>query len=235
MSFHYSPKVVTNGLVLYLDAGNPTSYVSGSTNWKDLSRSMISGSLINGPTFSSANNGSIVFDGVDDYVNCGTQPFLNPTGGITLGCWVYFSNNNRREIFVGKGDGSGASSTQYWIEKTSGNNFLLLLSVVIGSTPTDSRLTLNDFIIQNNQWYYVCLTYDKQTYKGYVNGIQNSQTISMNFDIHTTSRNLGIGRLGDLNYLNLLGRISNTQIYNRALSASEVLQNYNATKTRFGL
>ena len=68
MAFSYSPKIITDGLVLYLDAANPYSYVSGSTVWNDISRTMTSGSLINGPTFSSANNGSIVFDGVNDYV-----------------------------------------------------------------------------------------------------------------------------------------------------------------------
>jgi hypothetical protein len=66
MAFSYSPKIVTDGLVLYLDAGNPYSYVSGSTNWNDLSRSMLSGSLVNGPTYNTGSLGSIVFDGVDD-------------------------------------------------------------------------------------------------------------------------------------------------------------------------
>ena len=233
--FYGTPPIVTNGLVLNLDCGNRLSYPTSGTTWTDLSGNNNNGTLTNGPTFNPNNLGSIVFDGADDYVNCGTQPSLNLTGGITLGCWVYFNNINRREIFVGKGDGIGAPSTQYWIEKTSNNNFLLLLSVVVGSIPTDSRLILNDFIIQNNQWYYVCLTYNKQIYRGYVNGVQNSQTISMNFDMHTTSRNLGVGRLGDLPALSLLGRISVAQIYNRALSQAEILQNYNAYKTRFGL
>jgi hypothetical protein len=233
--FYGTPPIVTNGLVLNLDCGNRLSYPTSGTTWTDLSGNNNNGTLTNGPTFNPNNLGSIVFDGADDYVNCGTQPSLNLTGGITLGCWVYFNNINRREIFVGKGDGIGAPSTQYWIEKTSNNNFLLLLSVVVGSIPTDSRLILNDFIIQNNQWYYVCLTYNKQIYRGYVNGVQNSQTISMNFDMHTTSRNLGVGRLGDLPALSLLGGISVAQIYNRALSQAEILQNYNAYKTRFGL
>jgi hypothetical protein len=57
----------------------------------------------------------------------------------------------------------------------------------------------------------------------------------MNFDMHTTSRNLGVGRLGDLPALSLLGGISVAQIYNRALSQAEILQNYNAYKSRFGL
>ena len=69
MAFSYSPKIVTDGLVLYLDAGNPYSYVSGSTNWNDLSRSMLSGSLVNGPTYNTGSLGSIVFDGVNDRVD----------------------------------------------------------------------------------------------------------------------------------------------------------------------
>ena len=69
MAFNYSPKIVTNGLVLCLDAGNVKSYVSGSTTWTDLSPTQKNGILTNGPTFNSSNGGSIVFDGVDDYIN----------------------------------------------------------------------------------------------------------------------------------------------------------------------
>jgi hypothetical protein len=232
--FYGTPPIVTNGLVLNLDCGNRLSYPTSGTTWTDLSGFENNGTLTNGPTYNPNNLGSIVFDGADDYVNIVDNNSINLIDGITLSCWVYFNNINRREIFIGKGDGVGASSTQYWIEKTTDNKFLLLIDVVT-PTPTDSRLVLNDFIIQNNQWYYVCLTYNKQIYRGYVNGVQNSQTISMNFDMHTTSRNLGVGRLGDLPALSLLGRISVAQIYNRALSQAEILQNYNAYKSRFGL
>jgi hypothetical protein len=232
--FYGTPPIITDGLVLNLDCGNRLSYPTSGTTWTDLSGRNNNGTLTNGPTFNPNNLGSIVFDGTDDYVNIVDNNSINLIDGITLSCWVYFNNINRREIFIGKGDGVGASSTQYWIEKTTDNKFLLLIDVVT-PTPTDSRLVLNDFIIQNNQWYYVCLTYNKQIYRGYVNGVQNSQTISMNFDMHTTSRNLGVGRLGDLPALSLLGRISVAQIYNRALSQAEILQNYNAYKTRFGL
>jgi hypothetical protein len=232
--FYGTPPIITDGLVLNLDCGNRLSYPTSGTTWTDLSGRNNNGTLTNGPTFNPNNLGSIVFDGTDDYVNIVDNNSINLIDGITLSCWVYFNNINRREIFIGKGDGVGASSTQYWIEKTTDNKFLLLIDVVT-PTPTDSRLVLNDFIIQNNQWYYVCLTYNKQIYRGYVNGVQNSQTISMNFDMHTTSRNLGVGRLGDLPALSLLGGISVAQIYNRALSQAEILQNYNAYKSRFGL
>ena len=73
MSFSFSPKIVTDGLVLYLDAANTRSYVSGSTVWTDLSRVGNNGLLINGPTFNSLNNGSIVFNGTNQYVDCGVS------------------------------------------------------------------------------------------------------------------------------------------------------------------
>ena len=69
MAFNFSPKIVTDGLVLCLDAANSKSIVSGSTTWNDLSRGGNNGNLVNGPTFNSGNGGSILFDGVDDYVS----------------------------------------------------------------------------------------------------------------------------------------------------------------------
>jgi hypothetical protein len=66
MAFNYSPKIVTDGLVLYLDAANSKSYVSGSTTWSDLSRGGNNGTLTNGPTYSSAKGGIIILDGSND-------------------------------------------------------------------------------------------------------------------------------------------------------------------------
>ena len=73
------PGLVTNGLVLYLDAANPSSYISGSLNWNDLSRSSLSGSLVNGPTFNTGSGGSIVFDGINDTVSIPYTTTLDPT------------------------------------------------------------------------------------------------------------------------------------------------------------
>ena len=69
MSINYNPRIVTDGLVLLLDAGNTKSYPGTGTTWTDISRNGNNGTLTNGPTFDSANGGSLVFDGVDDYVN----------------------------------------------------------------------------------------------------------------------------------------------------------------------
>ena len=81
-----SRSIITNGLVLYLDAANTKSYVSGSTTWNDLSRNNNTGTLINGSTFNSLNGGSIVFDGIDDRVS-GTT--INTGQNFTVNCWIF--------------------------------------------------------------------------------------------------------------------------------------------------
>ena len=91
MAFSYSPKIVTDGLVLYLDATNPYSYVSGSLNWNDLSRSQLSGSLINGPTYNTS--GYVSLDGINDYIDIGNRTTLQMgTGDFTMGLWVKMNN-----------------------------------------------------------------------------------------------------------------------------------------------
>jgi hypothetical protein len=90
MAGNVAPNTVTNGLVLYLDAGNTNSYPGTGTSWRDISGNSNNGTLTNGPTFNSANLGSIVLDGTDDYVNCGNNSSINITGtGLTLSAWVY--------------------------------------------------------------------------------------------------------------------------------------------------
>ena len=90
--YYGTPPIVTNGLVLALDAGNTLSYVSGSTTWRDLSGNNNSGSLVNGPTFSTDGGGSIVFDGVDDYVNLQNNSTTNITNNFTF--TAVFSSND---------------------------------------------------------------------------------------------------------------------------------------------
>ena len=78
MAFIHSPKIVTSGLVLCLDAANKLSYPSTGTSWYDLTSTGYVGTLTNGPTFNGSNGGTIVFDGVDDYVSVSSAQSLNP-------------------------------------------------------------------------------------------------------------------------------------------------------------
>ncbi len=92
------PSIVTNGLILNLDAANPKSYVSGSTTWNDVSRSGLSGTLVNGPTFNTGSGGSIVFDGTDDYVNCGNSTLFN-LNQHSICFWFYPKQTAIKEIY----------------------------------------------------------------------------------------------------------------------------------------
>ena len=91
---YYSPRIVTSGLVLALDAAERLSYPRTGTTWRDLSGNNNNGTLTNGPTFNAGNQGSIVFDGVDDYVGIPHTSILAPTSQISYGAWAFLSNWN---------------------------------------------------------------------------------------------------------------------------------------------
>ena len=105
MAISYNPRIVTDGLVLALDAGNPKSYPGSGTTWTDLSGNGNNGTLTNGPTYSSANGGSIVFDGVDDYAEITDSSNNFDLGGIdaTLEFWIYIPSTSGADVIIGKG------------------------------------------------------------------------------------------------------------------------------------
>jgi hypothetical protein len=243
MAFVHSPKVVTDGLVLALDAGNVKSYASGSSTWYDKSGFGNNGTLINGPTFNTGSLGSIVFDGSNDYVDCGNRTTVQLTAAITVGCWLKASSVSSATTAAAKSNGS----TRGWTVQLRGatNEWRFWINFGINVLGNGS----------NNGWYYA--SYPKnwddgkwhqftgiwdgssKTVKLYIDGNQgtfnaggNPSGESSNFSDYIGS--VVIGRETDaINYYN--GNASIFQIYNRALSPQEVLQNYNATKGRFGL
>jgi hypothetical protein len=241
MAFQRGPNIITNGLVLALDAANTKSYPGSGTTWRDLSGNGNSGSLVNGPTFNSANGGSIVFDGVDDYVNCGSGSLINITGSeLTLNAWVYRtalnSNGGNYRRIIEKA--ATYPALQYSLVTTptgfpSGEGKLLLDMYLNNSLPTYATGSTQ---LQLNTWYYVTATYDGSFRRLYVNGILDGQ-LATTGSITSTTSNLVIGDYlpGPGTTYAWIGRISNTSVHNRSLSASEVAQNYNATKARFNL
>jgi hypothetical protein len=220
MAFSYSPKIVTEGLVLYLDAANPYSYVSGSTSWNDISRGGNNGTLVNGPTFSSANNGSIVFDGTDDYV---IHSSLDLGTVCSWGVWVnYVRVANSNEAFVILGANLPNRYNLYYDFPTK--NFYVGTGDVFRTLQYDAGLNANT-------WYNIIHTRNENTVTVYINGVSigiMTGTSSLPSLFRT------IGSEGTSAYFSNI-RVSGVCYYNRTLSAQEVLQNYNATKTRFGL
>lgn len=236
MAFHYSPNIITDGLVLYLDAANTKSYISGSTTWNDISRGGNNGTLVNGPTFNSANNGSIVFDGTNDYVSTNIVS-LKSLVSRPCSLSVWFKTNissSIRQVLIADWNSSGSFETTRLeisgFNITSGKIGGSLVNIYGGSDGTIQSTTT----IQTNVWYNVVIQCPTiSTTELYLNGILENSVSSTEGIIGVGI--LTIGRAGSFPALYLSGNISNTSIYNRALSSSEILQNYNTTKSRFGL
>ena len=236
MAFQFSPKIVSDGLVLYLDAANSKSYSGTGLTWSDLSRSRVDGALVNsgsGLTFNSSNGGSLTFDGSNDYINMGNTS-LGITAGstqITLEAWIYPTAFISYRGLISRIASSGAfGGWMIYTDGDSGNRlgFAVNVSGIWSVLPNIGSLS-------TNRWYHLTGTYDGSSMKIYVNGLQsNSVSKPGTIQYASSLNNLVIGwNTSGASYFP--GNISITKIYNRALSESEVLQNYNATKSRFGL
>jgi hypothetical protein len=225
---YYGPRIVSNGLVLCLDAANKNSYPGSGTIWTDLSGNGNNGTLTNGPTYSSANMGSIVFDGTNDYVNMGISTYCNLIN-ISVSVWIKVTSTSL--YFLSR-----------YFNTTSFNGFFMYYDVASTKFGVDgressaaylSRPTINTYPLNN--WYNVTWTKSANIWSIYING---SLDVSSAVGNGTTSFSNNImwigGYLGTSDQYYSGGNISNVQIYNRALTATEILQNYNATKSRFG-
>jgi len=224
MGVNYSPKIVTNGLVLALDAANVKSYPGSGTTWSDLSGNGNNGTLTNGPTFDSANLGSISFDGVDDYV---FMTGFSTSNFMTLSCWFKTSTQQSNKYFVAFGK-----------NLTSNNGFdLTFQNTQIGSFVVTNNSFVSNLFTENyynGKWHNLVTTYNGNTARTFYDGVMRIENnLTGNLDIESTKR-LNIGSWVN-NSSNASCNISQVQIYNRALTASEVLQNYNATKGRYEL
>jgi hypothetical protein len=229
MATLYSPKIVTDGLVLALDAANGESYPGSGTAWADLSGNGNNGTLTNGPTFNSGNLGSIGFDGVNDTVNMGIGNTFFPLPQFTINVWFRS---------FGTVDTTGTTPSLYGFTygiRCGVGSSGLSFSVDNGSNLSTTSTTGN-IPFRNGDWYNCTMTHTGTVNSMYINGQFN---VSVNRTWSGTSRwptnGWNLGRDNNDNFYFFFGQISHCQIYNRALSAAEILQNYNATKGRFGL
>jgi hypothetical protein len=229
MAFHRGPYVVKDGLVLWLDAANTKSYVSGSTTWRDLSGNNNTVTLTNGPTFSNTNGGSITFDGSNDYaVYSGSFSNLPSS---TLSAFVWVKSNLTNYYILSQGRSTTNVEGEYILEVV--NSKLIFWDYRTGYGFSNSNAGSNISII-TNQWYQVGFIKNSTSGTYYINGI-SAGIISAGKDVAYTNTPFYIASnfRDNTGYLN--GNISNLQIYNRALSALEVQQNFNALRGRYGI
>ena len=224
---------VRSGLVLYLDAGNVKSYSGSGETWFDLSGNSNHGTLINGVGYSSSGGGSLVFDGVNDIVRIPHNSTQNPQN-ITISSWInlsdFLNSFGRNPNILGKGGNDGyrfrvnggfnsSPGQVVWFDRGSEN--------IIG---TDSDLVLP------GDWHFITVTGSSSGLKIYVDDTLRSSN-SVPFGGNTTTADLAIGGagIGVLTNELFVGNIAKVLMYNRELTASEISQNFNAFRDRFGI
>lgn len=219
-----------NGLVSYLDAGIPDSYPGTGTSWFDLSGNGNTGTLTNGPTFTSENRGSLVFDGNNDGIQLpGTNFSLNQ---MTISSWN-FSSNYSQSGFMFEKTTNGSVNTQYSLFYNPND---LIYYRTYGLSTTD--LTLNRFMggIADNRWNNIVATFDGTNKRIYVNGSLKASSANLTGTVTQNSTGAAyIGIYGNFAGYPFNGRIAQTIIYNRALTLQEVQENYLASRDRYGI
>ena len=216
------PGIVQSGLVLHLDASSKTSYPGTGTTWFDLSGQVNNGDFVNGPKFISSNGGSIDFDGADDRISLGNKASLRPTS-ITHCAWV---RGTQFTSWHGIISNMSSWGTGFSMQMGTIQNIALMVSGIYLKTSYTPQL---------NTWYYVCGTHDSTNSLStlYVNGaVENTLTHPISYNSNAVTE---IGCFYTGGVLPFSGQISSILTYNRALTSQEILQNYNATKARFGL
>lgn len=218
-------KIVTDGLVLALNAADRNSYPGSGTTWTDISGFGNNGTLENGPTFSNVNGGVIVFDGTNDQIAVSSvnRAYLGNT--MSIDAFFKYSGNSGdayRPIIGGNDPGVG---TEFFLGKNSGNT-----SFGVQDGNYDGGFVTNYNVFDGN-WHYMCYTYNNGTGILYLDGVlRNTGTFTKCND----NEQIYIGAEVQEGYW-WNGQIGKVSYYTKVLSSAEVLQNYNAQKSRFGL
>jgi hypothetical protein len=220
MSLSHSPRIVTNGLTLYLDAANRKSYPGSGTAWNDLSGNGRNLTLFNGTAYNSA--GYFDFDGTDDYAQTSNNGL--GTGSLiphTLEMWVNFDTMTSPRWWLAL-IGQFNTGSHHWIGTTTTQ--FGAFSANCQRTPTLAAAT---------NWMQIVGTFDGTTLTYYVNNVNTGGSCAASgFNFTNTDFSIGL-RLGAEAYFD--GKVAVSRIYNRALSALEVQQNFNALRGRFGI
>jgi hypothetical protein len=218
MSYKHGPKIVTNGLVLYLDAANTKSYPKSGTSWYDLSGNGNTGTLVNGIGYNSNNLGSLSFDGANDKVSTGYKP----SGVRSYFIWV--KHNSLTHPSGYQLSGTQQANAYTYIGIANGGNVYYYAGANTGGD-IGNPVTVNTWV---NLGFVLNADGSRIVYKDGIGIHSNTGGLG-----GTATAEFSVGCINDNYHVN--GNIAQVSIYNRALTASEIQQNYNITKARFSL
>ena len=225
MPINYCPRIVTDGIILYLDAGNIKSYSGSGTTWTDISTNNHNATLTNGPTYNSDNGGCIVFDGTNDHAVLDSSFQVSTSGTYSFEAWIYKTatsvNNAGMLISGGYGgdkDGIIISTEDFGtagpirIFSINGTCAAIYYNGVSQTLREGNDATLTTFNL--NEWIHIVVT-----------GINVNSVDGAAHHIGQNNNNTN----------QFTGRISNIKLYDRTLTAAEVKQNFNKLRWRFGI
>jgi len=239
MGVAYNPKVVTDGLVLCLDAANAKSYPGSGSSWIDLSTLNNNGTLVNGVGYNAANQGSLTFNGTNNFINLSSNSqwtmFANDSSTIgnnfTITCVIRPESIGSDQALVSQRHGDFMS---LWLMSNGKVTFEM---------DDTARYVGTNTVLQNNNWYVITIVFynnlSSSFVEYYVNGKFEKSETKWDGNGSSPNSDLWIGWQSRTNYGRnpqyFNGKISQTSIYNRALSEAEVSQNFNAVRGRFGI
>jgi hypothetical protein len=229
MGSSYNPAIVTDGLVLCLDAANRRSYPGTGTTWTDRSGSGNNGTLTNmdASNFSNGNGGGLVFDGANEYIQL-PQSFSFGSSSFSIECWVkldtisgidaiYYSQSSNQSGFYGIGHANVSATKGFFISDYNGSTRVTSKTGVVASI---------------NTWYHLTGVKNTSNQCGvYVNGSLASPLLTSTLSVTSSNPKIGINAAASSEILD--GSISQFRMYNKALTSEEVRQNYEATKGRY--
>jgi hypothetical protein len=233
MAFGNGPKIVTDGLVLSLDASDRNSYSGSGTAWNNLSGNGLNVTLANSPTYIT-NPNSLLFDGVNAYGVTGNNTLTSTTNSLSFDFWVNPSGTSTSSQTILAKD-TNSAPPHLLIRRTTSTNLSFNAQLTNGSaTPIVST---NFFVGSIGSWINIQITFNYTTgeYNAYKNGILFHSTTNVVSNFPSTNVPIYISSFTSPGFLPWTGNISVCKMYNRILSATEVLQNYNALKSRFNL
>ena len=227
MGIAYNTSIVTNGLSFSIDAANTRSYVGSGLTINGLVGGL-GGTLVNGVGFTSSNNGSFVFDGTNDFLNCGN--FLDDPSDFTVTVWQK-STLRFYQLIVAKVNDVDAGPG--WAMHAG--DFIWGVAAFSQTNATNWKLFYTGKMVDDGLWHHLAAVYVNKLVTGiYVDGISYPFTTLSDGTLTSMSNPLNV-RIGtnQINEYMFRGNISQVQLYNRSLTAQEIIQNYNATKGRY--